>query len=119
VIDWYVKQGYRGIVLEGTGLGHVGDYLFDALRNASEKGVVVGMTSQCIWGRLNMNVYDQGRDLLSLGVLSLDDMLAETAFVKLRWVLAQTTDPAEAKKLLMKNVANELLNRTVYGKIGC
>jgi len=119
VIDWYVTQGYRGIVLEGTGLGHVGDYLFDALRNATKKGVVVGMTSQCIWGRLNMNVYDQGRDILALGVLSLDDMLAETAFVKLRWVLGQTNDPEEAKKLLMEDVANELLCRTVYGRIGC
>ena len=118
VIDWYVKEGYRGIVLEGTGLGHVGDYLFPAIRNAIEKDVIVCMTSQCIWGRLNMNVYDQGRDLLAMGVLSLDDMLPETAFVKLRWVLGQTAKPEEAKKLLMENVANEYSPRTVYDEIG-
>jgi glutamyl-tRNA(Gln) amidotransferase subunit D len=118
VIDWYVEKGYRGIILEGTGLGHVGDYLFPAIRNAVKKDVIVCMTSQCIWGRLNMNVYDQGRDLLAMGVLSLDDMLPETAFVKLRWVLGQTSKTEDAKKLLMENVANEYSPRTVYGEIG-
>jgi glutamyl-tRNA(Gln) amidotransferase subunit D len=118
VIDWHVKNGCRGIILEGTGLGHVGDYLFSAIKNAIEKGVIVCMTSQCIWGRLNMNVYDQGRDLLAIGVLSLDDMLPETAFVKLRWALAQTTDTEKAKKLLMENFAYEYSSRTVFGEIG-
>ncbi len=118
VIDWYVEKGYRGIILEGTGLGHVGDYLFSAIRNAIEKDVVVAMSSQCIWGRLNMNVYDQGRDLLAMGVLSLDDMLPETAFVKLRWVLGQTTETEEAKKLLMENIANEYSPRTLHEEIG-
>jgi glutamyl-tRNA(Gln) amidotransferase subunit D len=118
VIDWYVEKGYRGIILEGTGLGHVGDYCFSAIREAIEKDVVVAMTSQCIWGRLNMNVYDQGRDLLAMGVLSLDDMLPETAFVKLRWVLGQTTETEEAKKLLMENIANEYSPRTLHDGIG-
>ncbi|MEJ2281830.1 MAG: Glu-tRNA(Gln) amidotransferase subunit GatD [Candidatus Bathyarchaeota archaeon] len=114
IIDYYVSKGIKGIVLEGTGLGHVGDYLFSAIRNAVEKNVIVCMTSQCLWGRLNMNVYDQGRDLLSLGVISLDDMLPETAFVKLRWVLSQTRDIEEIKKLLMKNISNEYSARTLY-----
>ena len=114
IIDYYVSKGTKGIVLEGTGLGHVGDYLFSAIRNAVEKNVIVCMTSQCLWGRLNMNVYDQGRDLLSLGVISLDDMLPETAFVKLRWVLSQTRDIEEIKKLLMKNISNEYSARTLY-----
>ena len=118
VIDWYVEKGYRGIILEGTGLGHVGDYLFSAIRKAVEKDVIIAMTSQCIWGRLNMNVYDQGRDLLSMGVISLDDMLPETAYVKLRWVLGQTTKTEEAKRLLKENIANEYSARTLYEKIG-
>jgi glutamyl-tRNA(Gln) amidotransferase subunit D len=118
MIDWYVEKGYRGIILEGTGLGHVGDYCFSAIREAIEKDVVVAMTSQCIWGRLNMNVYDQGRDLLAMGVLSLEDMLPETAFVKLRWVLGQTTETEEVKKLLMENIANEYSPRTLHEEIG-
>jgi glutamyl-tRNA(Gln) amidotransferase subunit D len=114
MINWYVEKGYRGIILEGTGLGHVGDYCFSAIQEAIEKDVVVAMTSQCIWGRLNMNVYDQGRDLLAIGVISLDDMLPETAFVKLRWVLGQTSKTDEVKKLLKKNIANEYSARTLY-----
>jgi glutamyl-tRNA(Gln) amidotransferase subunit D len=118
ITDWYVEKGYRGIILEGTGLGHVGNYLFSVLQNAIEEGVIVAMTSQCIWGRLDMNVYDQGRDLLAMGVLSLEDMLPETAFVKLMWVLGQTSNTEEAKRLLIENTANEISSRTIHEKLG-
>jgi glutamyl-tRNA(Gln) amidotransferase subunit D len=113
IIDWYVKKDYRGIILEGTGLGHVGSYIFKAIRNAVEHNVIVGMTSQCISGRVDMNVYDQGRDLLALGVIPLEDMLPETATVKLMWILGQTKDVEEAKKLLKANIAGEFSLRTL------
>lgn len=108
LIDWYVDKNYNGIILEGTGLGHVGNYLFSVVKNAIEKGVLVAMTSQCIWGRINMNVYNQGRDLLALGVIPLEDMLPEAALVKLMWVFGQTNDIDEAKRLLLTNIANEI-----------
>jgi len=114
LIDWYVNKGCRGIILEGTGLGHVGSYCFPAVRRAIEKGLVVAMTSQCIWGRIGMTVYDHGRDLLAMGVIPLEDMLTETALVKLMWVLGQTKDTEEAKKLLKTNIAHEMTERTVY-----
>jgi len=113
IIEYYVSRGYRGIVLEGTGLGHVSNTCLPALRKAVEKGLIVAMTSQCIWGRVGMNVYDRGRDLLSLGVIPLEDMLAETALVKLMWVLGQTKNVEEAKSLLTTNIANEISPRTV------
>lgn len=112
IVEWYVNEGYKGIILEGTGLGHVSKYCFSAIRKAIENDVIVAMTSQCIWGRLGMNVYDQGRDLLAIGVVPLEDMLPETALVKLMWVLGQTKDIAEAKSLLLTNVANEISPRT-------
>jgi glutamyl-tRNA(Gln) amidotransferase subunit D len=118
VIDWYVEKGCKGILLEGTGLGHVSKYCFDAIRNAVKRGVVVALASQCIWGRVNMNVYDTGRDLLTLGVIPLDDMFPETALVKLMWVLGQTSDPDEAKKLLKANIAGEFSLRTLPEEIG-
>jgi len=114
LIDWHVDKGYKGIVLEGTGLGHVGAFCFPAIRRAVEKNVLVAMTSQCIWGRLGMTVYDHGRDLLALGVIPLEDMLPETALVKLMWVLGQTKAMEEAKKLMVKNVANEISPRTEH-----
>jgi len=116
IIDWYVKNSYKGVILEGTGLGHVGRHCFEAIRNAVEHNTVVAMTSQCIWGRVNMNVYDQGRDLLALGVTPLDDMLPETALVKLMWVFGQTKDTEEAKKLLKTNIAGEFSRRTLPEK---
>ena len=113
VIDFYVDRGFKGILLEGSGLGHVSKYCFDAIKRATAKGVVVALASQCIWGRVDMNVYDTGRDLLGFGVVPLDDMFPETALVKLMWVLGQTDDPQEAKALLKTNIAGEYSPRTL------
>ncbi|PDM26977.1 Glu-tRNA(Gln) amidotransferase GatDE subunit D [Candidatus Bathyarchaeota archaeon B24-2] len=113
VIDFYVDKGYLGLILEGTGLGHVSARCFPSVKRAIESGLIVAMTSQCIWGRVNMNVYDTGRDLLRLGVIPLEDMLPETALVKLMWVLGQTRDPKEAKQLLLQNMAYEFSDRTL------
>jgi len=112
-IEYYVNRGYRGVVLEGTGLGHVNNQCLPIIRKAVEKGLIVAMTSQCIWGRVDMNVYYRGRDLLSLGVIPLDDMLSETALVKLMWVLGQTQNSEEAKVLLTTNIADEISPRTL------
>ena len=114
MIEWYVDRDYKGIILEGTGLGHVGRCCFPAVETAKGSGLLVGMTSQCIWGRINMNVYDQGRDLLALGVIPLEDMLPETALVKLMWAFGQTEDANEAKQLLLTNIAHEISPRTIY-----
>jgi len=113
IIDWYVNKGIKGILLEGSGLGHVSKYCFDSIKNAVAKRVVVALASQCIWGRVNMNVYDTGRDLLSYGVIPLDDMFPETALVKLMWVLGQTDNMQEAVKLLKTNIAGEFSPRTL------
>jgi glutamyl-tRNA(Gln) amidotransferase subunit D len=117
VIDWYMEHDYKGIILEGTGLGHVSAYSFDAIRNAANHDIIVAMTSQCIWGRVNMNVYDSGRDLQALGVIPLEDMLPETAVIKLMWIFGQTKDVDEAKKLLKTNIAGEFSLRTLPEKI--
>ncbi|MEA2089785.1 MAG: Glu-tRNA(Gln) amidotransferase subunit GatD [Thermoproteota archaeon] len=114
IIRWCVKQGYRGIVLEGTGLGQVGNYCFPAVKEAIQNKVLVAMTPQCLWGRVNMNVYDQARDLLAMGVIPLEDMLPETALVKMMWTFGQTKDLEEVKKLMTTNIAYEISPRTVY-----
>jgi glutamyl-tRNA(Gln) amidotransferase subunit D len=112
LVDSLVSGGFRGIILEGTGLGHISNACMPHIRSAIRKGVIVGMTSQCIWGRVDMNVYYRGRDLISLGVIPLEDMLAETALVKTMWILGQTKDTEEAKRLLVTNIANEISART-------
>ncbi len=111
IIDWYRENGYRGIVLEGTGLGHVGKVCFEPLRRAIEAGLLIGMTSQCIWGTVDMNVYETGRDLVAMGVTPLGDMISETAYVKMMWVLGQTRDISKAKDMMLTNIAGEFSQR--------
>jgi glutamyl-tRNA(Gln) amidotransferase subunit D len=108
LIEHAIKEGYRVIILEGTGLGHVGKVCFPALKKAIAAGLIVCMTSQCIWGRVGMTVYDTGRDLLEIGVIPLYDMISETATVKAMWTLANSKDVEEAKKIMQENLANEI-----------
>jgi glutamyl-tRNA(Gln) amidotransferase subunit D len=111
VIDLAVDLGYRGIILEGTGLGHVSRYCYRSIERSVESGLLVGMTSQCLWGRVNMNVYYTGRDLLALGVVPLEDMLPETALVKMMWAFGQTDNVREAKEIMTTNIAGEFSPR--------
>lgn len=98
----------KGIVIAGTGLGHVPQALLNSIKKAVSSGIHVVMTSQCLFGRVNMNVYSTGRDLLKAGVISGEDMLPETAYIKLMWVLGRTQDPDDVKKLMDTNLAGEM-----------
>ncbi|MEM4726208.1 MAG: hypothetical protein QXG63_04640 [Nitrososphaerales archaeon] len=75
------------------------------------KGVLVGMCSQCIWGRVRMTVYDTGRDLLNIGVLPLDTLFPEVALVKMMWVLGNTKTLEEARELMLKDLVGEMVQR--------
>ncbi|HKU50378.1 MAG TPA: Glu-tRNA(Gln) amidotransferase subunit GatD [Nitrososphaera sp.] len=109
LLDYAIASGYRAVILEGTGLGHVSNDSFPFLRKAIQAGLMVCMTSQCIWGRVRMTVYDTGRDLLDIGILPLSDMISETAVVKAMWALATSGNDIDAAKMLMKaNIANEV-----------
>ncbi len=114
ILDYLVEKGYRGIVLEGTGLGHAPHLAFNSIKRAIDSGLVVVMTSQCIWGRINMNVYRTGVELLKMGVIPGGDMLPETALVKLMWALGQSKDPDEVKRIMLTNIAGELSERTQH-----
>src|SRR5437899_527563 len=112
MITLAVSTGARGLILEGTGLGHVSKYCYDAVKKALKEDVPVFMTSQTIWGRVDMNVYVTGRDLLNLGVTPLEDMISETALVKLMWVLGQTRSPERIRELMLQTVAGETTERS-------
>jgi len=112
LINYLIDSGYRGIVFEGTGLGHLSEDCFKPVGRAVKSGLLVCMTSQCIWGRVRMTVYDTGRDLLRIGVLPLEDMIPETALVKAMWALGNAESLEEAKKLMLQNIAGEYLGRS-------
>ncbi len=113
IIRSLINSGLKGIVLEGTGLGHVNSNNIEAIADAVKKKVIVCMASQCIWGRVDMNVYDNGRDLLKAGVIPLDDSLGESSLVKLMWALANSGSIEEATGIMRSNIAGETTDRSL------
>lgn len=104
--------GYKGIVIEGTGLGHVSTEWIPLIKNAVEAGIPVVMTSQCISGRVCDRVYDTGRDILKAGAIEGEDMLSEVALVKLMWALGQTDDVQKVKEMMQTSIAGEITRST-------
>lgn len=102
----------KGIVLIGTGLGHVSNQVIPRIKQLIKNGSTIVMTSQCIYGRINMNVYSKGRDLIKAGVIPCEDMLPETAYVKLMWALGHSKKTDEVKKIMQTNIAGEISSRT-------
>jgi glutamyl-tRNA(Gln) amidotransferase subunit D len=112
VIDALVDRGYRGIVIAGTGLGHVNRKIYPALEHARDAGVQVYMTLQTLWGFVQMQVYETGREILGLGVVPLANMLPEVAYVKLGWALGvHPDDPDAVRTLMTTSVAGEMTER--------
>lgn len=105
-------SGYKGIVIEGTGLGHVSTEWIPLIKNATDAGIPVVITSQCINGRVCDRVYDTGRDILKAGAIEGEDMLSEVALVKLMWVLGQTQDMEKVKEMMRTSIAGELTRST-------
>ena len=106
-IEYHIDKGYKGLVIEGTGLGHVPNNLIDSFKRAQDEGIPVIMTSQCLYGRVNMNVYSTGREILDAGVISGLDMTPETTYVKLCWALGQSDDYNKVKEIMQENIAGE------------
>ncbi|MCC6396847.1 MAG: Glu-tRNA(Gln) amidotransferase subunit GatD [Bacteroidetes bacterium] len=111
IIESLIDNDYRGIVIAGTGLGHVNKPLYPSLLRAKQKGIAVYMTVQTLWGYVQMYVYDTGRDMMELGVIPGANMLPEVAYVKLGWALGQTRDPEKVRKIMMTPVAGEITDR--------
>lgn len=111
MIDSMVDNGYKGIIIAGTGLGHVNKPLYPALKRAQDAKVAVYMTVQTLWGYVQMYVYDTGRDMMELGVVPAANMLPEVAYMKLGWALGQTEDLDEVKRLMLTPVAGEITER--------
>ena len=117
-------KGFKGLVIEGTGLGHMpGDKIDEyttthpkflkSIKQLTDKGTVVVMTSNCLYGNTRLTVYAKGRALLASGVIQGADMLPETAFVKLAWLLANKKKN-EVKELIQENLVGEINKRVQY-----
>jgi glutamyl-tRNA(Gln) amidotransferase subunit D len=118
VLGHFIDKGYKGIIIEATGLGHVATNPINkknswllAIQEAIKKGMFIGFAPQCLYGRLDPYVYSPARQLLDAGVVYLGSMLSETAFVKLGCVLAHTRVKTEVKNLMLKNISGEMVEK--------
>jgi len=120
--EFLTYKNFDGLVVEGTGLGHLPNEeidehtkenkkIFDSLKKMISEGLLVVMSSQAIYGRIQMNVYTPLRELQDIGVLGhLSDMTPETAFIKLAWLLSNYKKE-EVKELITKNIRGEISER--------
>jgi len=111
IVDALVDNGYKGIVIAGTGLGHINKPVYPAIERATAKGVAIYMTVQTLWGYVHMFVYDTGRDLMAKGIIPAENMLPEVAYVKLGWALGQTGDLDRVKEIMLTPICGEITER--------
>jgi glutamyl-tRNA(Gln) amidotransferase subunit D len=114
LVDAIIEKGYRGIIIAGTGLGHVNRPLYAAFDRAYKAGLHVYMTVQTLWGYVQMYVYETGRELMELGIVPAANMLPEVGYVKLCWALGQSDDREEVKRLMLTPVVDEITDREPY-----
>ncbi len=114
IIDSLVENGYKGIVIAGTGLGHINKPVYPAIERATRAGVAIYMTVQTLWGYVHMVVYDTGRDLMSLGIIPAENMLPEVAYIKLGWALGQTDDLDKVQEIMLTPICGEITPREPY-----
>jgi len=115
ILEYYAREGYRGIVIEMSGLGHVltegANNWVPVIKELVRKGITICAVAQTIYGRLDPLVYSPGRELKTVGVIYLKDILPETGFVKLGWVLGKTKNKEEIEKMLLENISGEFNER--------
>ena len=111
-------DNYKGVILEGTGLGQAPTNLgeehlkiYELLKKYIKKGGIVGITTQCINGRVHPFIYTNCRRLSGIGCVFCEDMIAETALMKLAWLFGN--HPAKVKELLNVDIRGEITKRSL------
>jgi glutamyl-tRNA(Gln) amidotransferase subunit D len=122
-LEFVLEKDYDGLVVEGTGLGHLPVNSFDDKTQHHEEilgklGLIadempVVMASQCLNGRVDMNVYDAGVKIQDSGVVSAEDMHPELAYVKLAWSIGNSDSRDSALELFQKDINGEISERSM------
>jgi len=115
IFDYYIRKKYKGFVIEGTGLGHtptLGKFsLLPKIEKAVKSGIPIVITSQCLYGRVHPTIYHNLRELSKRGAIFAEDMLPETAYTKLMWILGHTKKMNQIKEMMLTNYAGEINKR--------
>ena len=117
ILEFLAKKGYKGFVIEGTGMGHVPTSAekswIPAIKKLIKDGIPVVIAPQTIYGRINPDVYTNLRILYhEAKAIPAEDMLPEAAYVKLGWILGHTKDLEEIRKMMLTNMAGEITERS-------
>lgn len=102
--------GLKGIILEtfGSGNAPTNSSFLRIIKQAVERGVIIVNVTQCLEGRVQMNRYETGQNLLKVGVVSGNDMTVEAAVVKLMFLLGNCNTVEEVKEGMSRNLRGEL-----------
>lgn len=118
ILNYYKDKGYKGVIIEGTGLGHLpvstphsGYNWLKTVRDVVDSGMIVGLTSQCVNGRVSPTVYRNLRLLKNAGAIYCEDMMPEVAYVKLGWLFGNYRK-REVEEMLPKNMVGEISRRS-------
>lgn len=114
VLEYHIDAGYKGVVLAGTGLGHISSNLIPTVKKAMSNEMIIAMTSQCLHGFTGMSVYESGRRLQRAGVIPVFNILPETAYIKLAYLLGNYQKTNEIKELMKQNLKGEILHREKF-----
>lgn len=90
VIDAFVKEGAKGVILEGVGRGQVSPYMMPSIEQAVKNGVTVVVTTSAEEGRV-YPVYDylgSAADLMRAGVILGGDYNSKKARIKVAVLLS-------------------------------
>lgn len=116
ILNYYISKKYKGIIIEMTGLGQLATSESEMnwlplIKKAIENGITICAAAQTLYGRLDPFVYSTGREIEQLGVIYLEDILPETAYVKLGFVLGHTSNKEKIKEMILENIAGEFNKR--------
>lgn len=125
ILDYYIDKGYKGLVIEASALGHVPTDTInekfswvDSIKRAREEDIIIVFATQCLFGRVDPFVYSNGRIMEEMGVIYAEDMLPETAYLKLSWILGHTNEYFEVKRNMLDNMSGEINYRIKGDKNG-
>lgn len=109
--EHFIKMGYKGLVIEGFGLGglhFIRRNLVDELQELLRAGIPVVITTQCLYEISDLTVYEVGRKAAQEGIIPAYDMTSEAAVTKLMWVLGHTRNMGEIRKMMLTNYCGEI-----------
>lgn len=108
----FLKSCMKGVIIESYGIGGVSSELQDIaskVRELTDAGVAVVLTTQCLQEGVSPTIYEVGRALPLDRIIFGKDMNTEALVPKLMWVLGKTNDPVEVKTLVETPFRDDIL----------